>query len=126
MRIHEGDLNARCTQGREYVGQSNYMPITMCASPATVSSMGQVRVILTQLEPSVLPGMAVKKKSRILWNEEEDKWLMELYERSNCDPSWDCVRRLLEAWTLTCPEYSTTSNALMKRVRLIKSRPAMA
>ena len=80
MTIHEGDLNPRCTQGRENVGQSNYMPITMCASPATVSSTGQVRVILTRLEPLVLPGTT--KKSRILWNEEKEKRLMELYERS--------------------------------------------
>ena len=120
---NEGDSNPRCTHGRENVGQSNYVPEPTCASPAGVSSMGEVRVILTRLEPSVLPGTAVKKKSRILWNEEKEKRLMELYERSNADPSRGCARRLLEAWTLTYPEYSTTSNALMKRVRLIKSRP---
>ena len=34
--------------------------------------------------------------------------------------------RLLELWTLNFPEYSITSNALMKRVRLIKSRPVTA
>ena len=32
----------------------------------------------------------------------------------------------LGVWTLTYPEYSTTSNGLMKRVRLIKSRPTTA
>ena len=53
------------------IGQSNYVPKIMCALPAGVSSMEEVRVILTQLEPSVLPGMAVK--SRILWNEEKEK-----------------------------------------------------
>ena len=126
MLIHEGDDNPRCTHGRDNVGQSNYVPENTCASPAGVSSMGQVQVILTRLEPSVLPGTAVKKKSRILWNKEKEKRLMELYERSNSDPSRGCARRLLEAWTLTYPEYSTTSNALMKRVRLIKSRPETA
>ena len=112
-------------QGKDNVGQSNCMPTAMCALSTSVSLMGQVRVILTQLEPLVLPGMAVKK-SRILWNEEKVKRFMELYEWSNRDASRGCARRLLEAWTLTYPEYSTTSNALMKRVRLIKSRPAMA
>ena len=52
--------------------------------------------------------------------------LMELYKHSSIDPSLGCARRLLELWTLNFPEYSTTSNALMKRVRLIKSRPLMA
>ena len=48
---------------------------------------------------------------------------MELYVYSSSDPSRGCARRLLEEWTLAFPEYSTTANALMKRVRLIKSRP---
>ncbi len=48
---------------------------------------------------------------------------MELYVHSSNDPSRGCACRLLEEWTLAFPEYSTTSNALMKRVRLIKSRP---
>ena len=48
---------------------------------------------------------------------------MELYKHSSSDPFWGCVRRLLELWTLNFLEYSTTSNARMKRVRLIKSRP---
>ena len=66
------------------------------------------------------------KKSRILWNEAKEKQFMELYEHSSSDPSRGCARRLLELWTLNFPEYSTTSNALMKRVRLIKSRPVTA
>jgi len=65
--------------------------------------------------------MAVK--SRIHWNEEKEKRLVELYVLSSNDLSWGCARRLLEEWALAFPEYSTTSNALMKRVRLIKSRP---
>jgi len=78
---------------------------------------------VTRLELAVPLTTAVKKKCRILWNEEKEKWLMELYVHSRNDPSWGCARRLLEEWTLAIPEYSTTSNALMKRVRLIKSRP---
>ncbi len=50
---------------------------------------------------------------------------MELYVYSSSDPSQGCAHRLLEEWTLAFPEYSTTANALMKRVRLIKSRPMM-
>ena len=76
---------------------------------------------MTRLEPQVPPTMAVK--SRIHWNEEKEKRLMELYVHSSNDPSWGCARRLLEEWAVAFPEYSTTSNALMKRVRLIKSRP---
>ena len=102
------------------------MPTTMCASPACVSSMGQVQIILTQSGPLILPGTAVKKKSRILWNEEKEKWLMELYKWSNRDSSQGCARRLFEARTLTYPECSTTLNALMKWVSLIKSCPATA
>ena len=78
---------------------------------------------MTRLELPVPPTTVVKKKSRILWNEEKEKRLMELYVYSSSDPSWGCARRLLEKWTLAFPEYSTTENALMKRVRLIKSRP---
>ena len=40
-----------------------------------------------------------------------------------CGSMRSCVWRLLELWTLSFPEYSTTSDALMKRVRLNKSRP---
>ena len=78
---------------------------------------------MTWLEPLVPPTMVVKKKNRILWNEEKEKRLMELYVYSSSDHSWGCARRLLEEWTLAFPEYSTTASALMKRVRLIKSRP---
>ena len=51
---------------------------------------------------------------------------MELYVHSSSDSSWGCVRRLLEEWTLAFPEYSTTANVLMKRVKLIKSHPKTA
>ena len=122
-RNPEGDSNSRCTHERENVGQSNYMPEPMCASPEGGSSNGEAQVIVTQLEPPVLPDTPVKKKSRILWNEAKEKQLMELYKHSSSDPSRGCARRLLELWTLNFPEYSTTSNALMKRVRLIRSRP---
>ena len=80
-------------------------------------------MIVTRLEPLVPLTTVVKKKSRILWNEEKEKRLMELYVYSSSDPFRGCARRLLEEWTLAFPEYSTTANALMKRVRLIKSRP---
>ena len=117
------DSNPRCTHGRENVGQSDYMPEPTCASPEDGSSNREAQAIVTWLEPPVLPGTPVKKKSRILSNEAKEKRLMELYEHSSSDPSRGCTRRLLELWTLNFPEYSTTSNALMKRVRLIKSRP---
>ena len=51
---------------------------------------------------------------------------MRLYEFSSGDSSQGCARRLLGLWTLNYPEYPTTSNALMKRLRLIKSRPETA
>ena len=126
MRNLQGDSNPRCTHGRENVGQSNYMPEPMCALPEGGSSNEEAQAIVARLEPPVLPGTPVKKKSRILWNEAKEKWLMELYKHSSSDPSWGCARRLLKLWTLNFPEYSTTSNALMKRVRLIKSRPVKA
>ena len=69
-------------EGKTLASPTTYMPTIMCASPASVSSMGQVQVILTWLEPSVLLGTVVKK-SRILWNEEKEKPLIELYEQSN-------------------------------------------
>ena len=59
--------------------------------------------------------MAVKKKSRILWNEEKEKRLMELYVHSSNDQSRGCARRLLEEWTLAIPEHSTTSNILIPK-----------
>ena len=59
-------------------------------------------------------------------SEKRSVWLMELYEHSNSDSSWGCTRRLLVLWTLNFPEYSTTSNALMKSVRLINFRPMTA
>ena len=46
-------------------------------------------------------------------------------KRSGSWSSTGCAKRRLELWTLNFPEYSTTSNALMKRVRLIKSRLVM-
>ena len=78
---------------------------------------------MTRLEPQVPPTTAVKKKSRILWNEEKEKRLMEFYVHNSNDQSRGCAHRLLGEWTLAFPEYPTTSNALMKRVRLIRSRP---
>ena len=77
---------------------------------------------MTQLEPPVPPTTVAKKESRILWNEEE-KRLVELYVYSSSAPSRGCACRLLEEWTLAFPAYSTTANALMKKVRLITSRP---
>ena len=49
---------------------------------------------------------------------------MELYKCSSSELSWNCVQKLLEAWTLIYLEYFTTSNAPM-RVRLIMSCPVM-
>ena len=45
---------------------------------------------------------------------------------SSSDSSRGCARRLIEEWTLAFPDYSTTANALMKRVKLIKSHPKTA
>ena len=120
----EGDCNPRYTRGKKNVGQSNYNSQSKCASPEGSSSIGEARAIVTRLELPVPPTMVVKK-SRILWNEEKEKRLMKLYVYSSSDPSRGCARRLLEEWTLAFPEYSTTANALMKRVRLIKSCPMM-
>ena len=64
----QGDLNPRCTQVGQNVGQSNYMPNPMRASPEGGLSMGEAEVILIWLEPLVLPGTAARKKSGILWN----------------------------------------------------------
>ena len=105
------------------VGQSNYNSQSKCASPGGGSSIGEAQAIVIRLEPPLPLTTVVQKKSRILWNEEKEKRLMELYVYSSSDPSRGCARRLLEEWTLAFPEYSTTANALMKRVRLIKSRP---
>ena len=69
---------------------------------------------MTRLEPPVPPTTVVKKKSRILWNEEKEKRLMELYVYSSSDPSRGCARRLLEEWTLAFPEYSTITNNMVK------------
>ena len=102
----QGDLNPRCTQGGQNIGQSNYVPNPMCASPDGGLSMGEAQVILTRLEPSVLPGMAAK--SRILWNAEKEKRLMRLYEFSSADSSRGCARGLLGLWTLNYPEYPST------------------
>ena len=68
--LFQGDLNPRCTQGGQNAGQSSYVPNPMRASPEGGLSMGEAQVILTRLEPSVLPGTAARKKSRILWNTE--------------------------------------------------------
>ena len=111
---------------RKDVGQSNYYSQSKCATPEGGFSIGDAQVIVTRLELPIPPTTAVKKKSRVLWNKEKEKQLMELYVCSSSDPSWCCVRRILEEWTLAFPEYSTTANALMKRVRLIKSRPKTA
>ena len=119
----EGDCNPRCTHGKKNVGQSNYSSQSKCASPEGGFSNGDAQATVTRLEPQVPPTTAVKKKSRILWNEEKEKRLMEFYVHSSNDPSRGCARRLLGEWTLAFPEYPTTSNALMKRMRLIKSRP---
>ena len=65
----QGDSNARCTRGRENVGQSNYMPESMCASPEGSSSNGEARAIATRLELQVSPrragssGMKQKRSS---------------------------------------------------------------
>ena len=121
--VSEGDCNPRCTRGKKNVGQSNYNSQSKCASPEGGSSIREAQAIVTRLEPLVPLTTVAKKKSRILWNEEKEKRLMELYVYSSSDPSQGCAHRLLEEWTLAFPEYSTTANALMKRVRLIKSRP---
>ena len=78
----QGDSNARCTRGRENVGQSNYMPESMCASHEGSPSNGEARAIGTRLEPQVSPSMPVKKKSRILWNEAKEKGLCQLGSQS--------------------------------------------
>ena len=108
------------------VGQSNYYSQSKCATPEGGFSIGDAQVIVTRLELLIPLTTAVKKKSRVLWNEEKEKQLMELYVCSSSDPSRGCAHRLLEEWTVAFAEYSTTANALMKRVRLIKSRPKMA
>ena len=94
----------------------------MCASPEGGLSVGEAQVILTRLKPLVLPGTATRKKSRIVWNTEKEKPL----QFSSVDLSQGCDTGLLGLWTLNYLEYPTTSNALMKRVRLIKSQPEIA
>ena len=118
----EGNCYPRCTHGKTNVGQSNYSSQSKCASPEGGISNGDAQAIVTQLEPQVPPTMAVKKKSRILWNEEKEKRLMELYVHSSNDPSRGCARRLLEEWSLPrVLHHIKCSNE--ERVRLIKSRP---
>ena len=109
---------------RKNVGQFNHNSQSKCALPEGGLTIGDTQLIVTWLELPVSLTTVVKK-SRVPWNEEE-KRLMELYVHSSSDSSWGCARRLLEEWTLAFPEYSTTANALMKRVRLIKSRPKTA
>jgi len=46
---------------------------------------------------------------------------MELYVRSSSDLSWGCACRLYDEWTLVYPEYSTTSNTLMKTAQASSS-----
>ena len=46
---------------------------------------------------------------------------MELYVHSSVDLSWGCACRLYDEWTLAYPEYSTTSNAVMKTAQASNS-----
>ena len=45
---------------------------------------------------------------------------MGLYQLSSVDPSLGVAKRLLQNWRSHYPEYPTTANALMKRVRTLK------
>ena len=92
----QGDLNPRSAQGGQNIGQSNCTPNPTCASPVGGLSMGEAQVILTRLELSVLPGMAARKKSRILWNTEKEKRLVRLYKLSSVDSSRSYARGLLK------------------------------
>jgi hypothetical protein len=47
---------------------------------------------------------------------------MELYRLSSADPSLGVAKRLLQNWRSHYPEYPTTANALMKRVRTLKKQ----
>ena len=62
----QSDLNPRCSQGGQNIAQSNYVPNLTHASPEGGLSIGEVQVILIRLQPSVVTGMAARKKSRIL------------------------------------------------------------
>ena len=60
------------------------------------------------------------RKSRITWTSAKDQHLMELYRLSSADLSLGVAKRLLQNWRSHYPEYPTTANALMKRVRTLK------
>ena len=45
---------------------------------------------------------------------------MELFWLSSADPSLGVAKRLLQNWRSHYPEYPTTANVLMKRVRTLK------
>ena len=60
------------------------------------------------------------RKSRITWTSAKDQYLMELYRLSSADSSLGVAKRLLRNWRSHYPEYPTTANALMKRVRTLK------